>query len=95
MAQALGADLDPAIIGKAHYRGDFQMHSTWSDGGERIGTMVEAALDLGHSCLGITDHSYGLPIAGGISMSDAAKAMDRDRQAECEIQGAVPGVQRD
>ncbi len=71
MAQALGGELDPAIVGKAQYRGDFQMHSTWSDGGERIGTMVEAALDLGHSCLGITDHSYGLPIAGGISMSDA------------------------
>ena len=73
MAQALGIDLDPSIIGKAQYRGDFQMHSTWSDGGERIGTMVEGALELGHSCLGITDHSYGLPIAGGISMSDVAK----------------------
>jgi histidinol phosphatase-like PHP family hydrolase len=73
MAQALAADLGPGIVSKGHYRGDFQMHSTWSDGGEKIGTMVEGAMDLGHSCLGITDHSYGLPIAGGISMEEAGK----------------------
>lgn len=73
MAQVLGAELDPSIVGKGDYRGDFQMHSTWSDGAERIGTMAEAAMELGHSCLGITDHSYGLPIARGMSMEHAAK----------------------
>ena len=73
MSQALAADMPPSIVGKASYRGDFQMHSTWSDGGEKIGTMAEAAMDLGHTCLGITDHSYGLPIARGMSMTQAAK----------------------
>ena len=73
MAQVLGASLDPAVVSRGDYRGDFQMHSTWSDGGERIEVMVQGALDLGHSCLGITDHSHGLPIARGISMADAAK----------------------
>src|SRR4029453_16802764 len=47
------------------------MHSTWSDGGESIGAMVHGCMDLGQTCLGITDHSYGLPIARGISMADA------------------------
>ena len=73
MSQALAADMDPAVVSKGAYRGDFQMHSTWSDGGEKIATMAEAAMDLGHSCLGITDHSYGLPIARGMSMTQAAK----------------------
>ena len=73
MAQTLAADLDKAIVGKGDYRGDFQMHSTWSDGAERIGSMAEAAMELGHTCLGITDHSYGLPIARGMSMTHAAK----------------------
>ena len=73
LSQALARERDPAIVSKAGYRGDFQMHSTWSDGSERIERMVEGALDLGHSCLGITDHSYGLPIARGISMEQAAK----------------------
>jgi histidinol phosphatase-like PHP family hydrolase len=49
------------------------MHSTWSDGTERIAVMARAALELGHTCLGITDHSYGLPIARGISMEQASR----------------------
>lgn len=65
---ALASSLSPEIVSKADYRGDFQMHSSWSDGGERIATMIEACMDLGHTCLGITDHSYGLPIAGGMTM---------------------------
>ncbi|MEO6213891.1 MAG: hypothetical protein ABIP65_09725 [Vicinamibacterales bacterium] len=73
MAEALAHQMDPAVVSKEFYRGDFQMHSTWSDGGEPLGVMVEAALNLGHSCLGITDHSYGLPIARGMSMEAAAK----------------------
>jgi histidinol phosphatase-like PHP family hydrolase len=71
MQRALAAPLGKALVTRAGYRGDFQMHSTWSDGGETIAALAAACLELGHSCLGITDHSYGLPIARGISMSDA------------------------
>jgi len=73
MQRALGAPLGKDVVARADYRGDFQMHSTWSDGGESIATLANACLELGHTCLGITDHSYGLPIAGGISMSDAVR----------------------
>ncbi len=71
--QALAATLDPSIVSKVSFRGDFQMHSTWSDGGERIETMARAAMSLGHTCLGITDHSHGLPVARGMSMRDVAR----------------------
>ena len=73
LAEALEVDVEAGVVSKADYRGDFQMHSTWSDGGETIATMVSAAKKLGHTCLGITDHSYGLPIARGISMEQAAQ----------------------
>lgn len=73
LAQALKAPAGPGVVSKADYRGDFQMHSTWSDGTERIETMARAAMALGHTCLGITDHSYGLPIARGISMEKAVR----------------------
>jgi histidinol phosphatase-like PHP family hydrolase len=53
------------------YRGDFQMHSIWSDGAEPLDSIVEACLARGHRCAGITDHSYGLSIAGGMSMAQA------------------------
>jgi putative hydrolase len=73
MAQALETPGEPGLVSKADYRGDFQMHSTWSDGTERIAAMADGAMALGHTCLGITDHSYGLPIARGISMDQAAR----------------------
>jgi histidinol phosphatase-like PHP family hydrolase len=73
MQQALGAPLPKTIVSRASFRGDFQMHSTWSDGAERLGTLVEACLALGHSCLGVTDHSYGLPVARGMSMHDVGR----------------------
>jgi histidinol phosphatase-like PHP family hydrolase len=73
LAQALAADSGDGIVSKGDYRGDFQMHSTWSDGGETIGAMADAAMALGHTCLGITDHSYGLPVARGISMEQASR----------------------
>jgi histidinol phosphatase-like PHP family hydrolase len=58
---------------RASYRGDFQMHSTWSDGAETLASIVEACLARGHRCAGITDHSYGLPIAGGMTMAQVAE----------------------
>ena len=73
MEQALLQKSSDAVVSKADFRGDFQMHSTWSDGGERIETMAAACIELGHTCMGITDHSYGLPIARGISMEDVAR----------------------
>ena len=55
------------------YRGDFQMHSVWSDGAESLESIVEACLARGHVCAGITDHSYGLPIAGGMTMAQVVE----------------------
>lgn len=56
---------------RARYRGDFQMHSIWSDGSETLESVVEACLARGYQCAGMTDHSYGLPIAGGMTMARA------------------------
>src|SRR5687767_121297 len=57
---------------RATYRGDFQMHSVWSDGAEPLDSIVEACLSRRQVCAGITDHSYGLPIAGGMTMAQVA-----------------------
>jgi putative hydrolase len=62
-----------ATPSRAKYRGDFQMHSVWSDGAETLDSIVEACIARGHVCAGITDHSYGLAIAGGMSMVQVAE----------------------
>jgi putative hydrolase len=63
----------PGAPSKAKYRGDFQMHSIWSDGAETLDSIVEACLARGHRCAGITDHSYGLAIAGGMTMAQVTE----------------------
>ncbi len=80
MHVAFDAALDAAVVSRDAYRGDFQMHSTWSDGVESIDGLAEAATALGWSRIGITDHSYGLPIAGGMSM-DRAREQHREIEA--------------
>jgi len=73
MRLVLAADLPPQIVSRDSFRGDFQMHSTWSDGSESLPAMIEGCAALGHTCLGITDHSHGLPIAKGMTMETVAR----------------------
>jgi histidinol phosphatase-like PHP family hydrolase len=65
---------DSALDGPAHadYRGDLQMHSTYSDGGATVGDLASACEARGYVYAAVTDHSYGLAIAGGMSMDEAA-----------------------
>jgi putative hydrolase len=54
------------------YRGDLQMHSEWSDGAPTVREIADACIERGYQYAAVTDHSYGLRIAGGMSMADAA-----------------------
>jgi len=46
------------------------MHSVWSDGSQTLEEIVRTGMGRGYSYSAVTDHSYGLPIAGGVSMAD-------------------------
>ncbi len=48
-------------------RGDLHLHSDWSDGGSPIEEMMQAARDLGHEYVALTDHSPRLTVARGLS----------------------------
>jgi histidinol phosphatase-like PHP family hydrolase len=63
----------PGAISRADYRGDLQMHTEWSDGTESIAEMAAAARARGYEYIGVSDHSYGLPIAGGVSMENVER----------------------
>jgi histidinol phosphatase-like PHP family hydrolase len=73
MRLAMDARLPAAVVSRRTYLGDLQMHSTWSDGGESIAELADGATELGWTRIGITDHSYGLPIARGMTMEAAAR----------------------
>jgi len=52
---------------RAALRGDCHMHSDWSDGGSPPQEMAEAARDIGHEWVALTDHSPRLTVASGLS----------------------------
>jgi histidinol phosphatase-like PHP family hydrolase len=66
---------DPSFVGPTlqQYRGDLQMHSEWSDGSPTVQEIADACLERGYQYSAVTDHSYGLKIAGGMSMAEAAQ----------------------
>jgi putative hydrolase len=74
-AQVVAALSDTALEGPSasDYRGDLQMHSEWSDGSATLGRIVDGCLARGYSYCAVTDHSYGLPVARGMSMVEVAR----------------------
>jgi histidinol phosphatase-like PHP family hydrolase len=48
------------------YRGDLQVHTTWSDGTGSAGEMAGAAAARGYAYVAFTDHTKGLHIARGM-----------------------------
>ena len=56
-----GAELLAAL------RGDCHAHSEWSDGGSPIREMADAARELGHAYMVLTDHSPRLKVANGLT----------------------------
>ena len=77
----------PGLVGREHYLGDFQMHSDWSDGTDSIEAMARGAMARGQRCLAITDHSYGLRIAHGISMEDVARQHEQIDTVNARLAG--------
>lgn len=62
---------------------DLQMHSDWSDGGQTLEDIIETGISRAYTHSAVTDHSYGLPIANGLSMERvAAQHREIDRLNE-------------
>jgi putative hydrolase len=68
LARLLAEAVVPQRAGlRAALRGDCHVHSDWSDGGSPPVEMAEAARDLGHDWVALTDHSPRLTVANGLS----------------------------
>lgn len=70
----------PKLIGYDDLKGDFHVHSNWSDGSESIEDIAVFAKKQGFSFVGIADHSQSLKIAFGLSekeISEKFKEIDK------------------
>jgi histidinol phosphatase-like PHP family hydrolase len=77
MVQKVLSESKRGVVAVEDYGGDFQMHSRGSDGSDTIETLAKGCIDRGYRYMCVTDHSYGLPIAGGMLMAEL-----RDQHAE-------------
>jgi putative hydrolase len=69
-------DKGPGAEIRALLKGDCHTHSDWSDGGSPIHVMAEAARDLGHDYIVLTDHSPRLTVANGLSPERLREQLD-------------------
>lgn len=70
---------------RAALRGDCHAHTEASDGGASIREMAEAAIELGHSYLAITDHSPRLTVANGLSAERLLAQLDEIAALNAEL----------
>jgi putative hydrolase len=61
---------------RAAIRGDCHVHSDWSDGGSPVREIAEAARDLGHEYIVLTDHSPRLTVANGLTAERLRAQLD-------------------
>jgi DNA polymerase (family X) len=57
----------PVLVEAGDLRGDFHMHSTWSDGEDSLEAMIAAAAARGYEYHAISDHSQGRGSTFGLS----------------------------
>jgi putative hydrolase len=77
------ADLGGALC--ASLRGDCHVHSDWSDGGSPIREMAEAAREMGHEYIALTDHSPTLTVANGLSAERLERQLEEVTDVNAEL----------
>jgi DNA polymerase (family X) len=78
----------PELVEERDIRGDFHVHSDWSDGQSTLLELAMAAKKRGYEYLAITDHSAGLGIAHGLN----AERLDGQRQAIEALNAKLTGI---
>ena len=69
----------PDLVEAGDVRGDFHIHTNWSDGSEPLEAMVTAGASRGYEYLAICDHSRSLKVAHGMSIPRLRQQMDKIR----------------
>ena len=72
----------PVLVNRADIRGDFHVHTSWSDGANKVEDVVSKAVAKGYEYIAITDHSQSLRIANGLSPERLGKQIEAVRKAD-------------
>ncbi len=69
----------PTLVEPRDIRGDFHIHTTWSDGSDLLETVAKAGEQLGYQYLAICDHSPSLKVAHGMTVPRLRRQMTQIR----------------
>ncbi len=79
-----GIDFD--LVEGHEVKGDFHVHTDWSDGTSSLSAMVEEAVNLGYDYLAVADHSRSLTIANGLSVNRLREQIETVRRMDADIE---------
>jgi DNA polymerase (family 10) len=85
--KAAGEHALPDLIEKNDIKGDFHVHSNWSDGASSIQDIAMAARALGYEYVAICDHSRSLTVANGLSIERLRDQMDEIDRINDTLEG--------
>jgi DNA polymerase (family X) len=77
----------PRLIEVTDIKGDFHVHTDWSDGHDTIEEMAKAARARGYKYVAITDHSAGRGIAHGLNEERLRQQMAKIKEVGRKLKG--------
>ena len=79
----------PHLVRDDQILGDIHVHTSWSDGADKIEDVVSEAVSRGYEYVAITDHSQSLKIAKGLSADRLKNQIESVRKAEDTAGGKI------
>jgi DNA polymerase (family 10) len=77
----------PTLVEAADVKGDFHIHTTWSDGSDSLDEMAKAGQARGYQYLTICDHSRSLKVAHGMTIERLRAQMAAIRALNARAKG--------
>jgi len=77
----------PKLVDYKDIKGDFHVHSKWSDGDDTIKDIALAAKKLGYEYICISDHSQSQKIAHGLTEKDLLKKIAEIKKINKKVKG--------
>lgn len=77
----------PHLIELSDIKGDLQMHTKASDGGNTIEEMAAYAKKLGYKYIAITDHTKAVRVAGGMTDEEYLAHVEKVKKVNAQVPG--------
>jgi DNA polymerase (family X) len=77
----------PDLVTSADIKGDFHVHSVYSDGSDSITAIAEKGVSMGYSFVAICDHSKSARYAGGMNEAALLKQIAEIRKVNSRLKG--------